>query len=162
MSFGVSSGMFSNVLGATSATASSGSATSAGDASFANLFQEAQQHLSNPTGMGAVDTELTAADDSLSRLSNDAFNAVKMQIQMKLQSLMEQQKAETQTVPKEALSKTEELLQFANYLGALLNDQTRSSDHEKAEDLLGKVLVKLQERAADGDLDAQAFLIDLV
>ncbi len=162
MSLGISSGMFAGALGGTK-SAAHGLSSGAADASFGEMFKEAQGYLENPTGLGTgTSTGLDAAEDSLGRLSDDAFNAVKLQIQMKLQSLMEKQKAEAQAGPAPDLSKTDKLISFSHYLGTILDDTTRVADHEKAGDLLDKVLTKLQERAESGDLDAHAFLIDLV
>jgi hypothetical protein len=163
MSLNIPSGMLSSALGAKSPDVS-GLSAGTSDASFGDLFQEAQQNLANPTGfgLGTSSRASDSSDDSLSRLSNDAFNSVKMQIQMKLQALMEKQKMEKPEVAPEALSKTEQLVQLSEYLGKILADETRVADHEKAGDILDKVLVKLQERAAAGDLAADSFLVDLV
>jgi len=163
MSLGISSGMFSSALG-TKSSSLSGLSGGTEDAAFDGILQEAAQHLNNPTGfgLGAVSGTSTDSEDSLSRLSNDAFNSVKMQIQMKLQSLMEKQKIEEADVSPTELSKTEKLVDLATYLGEILDDNARVADHEKAGEILDKVLVKLQDRAADGDLDAKSFLLDLV
>ena len=75
---------------------------------------------------------------------------------------MEKQKSEEQGAASPDLSKTDKLIQFSHYLGAILDVMTRVGDHEKAGGLLDKVLLKLQERAEAGDRDAHAFLIDLV
>ena len=160
MALDISSGMFSGAVGSKSA-ALPGLSSGAADASFGDMFQEAQGYLDNPTGLG-TSTNLDASEDSLSRLSNDAFNAVKLQIQMKLQALMDKQKAEAQGTAAPDMSKTDKLIEFSHYLGSVLDDTTRVADHEKAGELLDKVLLKLQERADAGDLDAHAFLIDLV
>lgn len=162
MSLGISSGMFSTAAGVKSPSVS-GLSGGTPEAAFGDLFQEAQQHLANPTGFGggtASDTT-DSSDDALSRLSNDAFTSVKMQIQMKLQALMEKQKVEQPDVTPAELSKTDQLVQMAEYLGKILDDNTRTADHEKAGGILDKVLTKLQERAAAGDLDAESFLVDL-
>jgi hypothetical protein len=162
MSLGISSGIFSSALGNKSAVLP-GLSSGAADASFGEMFQDAQGYLDNPTGLGmGTSKDLESSEDSFSRLSDDAFNAVKLQIQMKLQALMEKQKAEEQGAASPDLSKTDKLIQFSHYLGAILDDMTRVGDHEKAGGLLDKVLLKLQERAEAGDLDAHAFLIDLV
>jgi hypothetical protein len=158
MGLGISSGLFSSTLG-TSAGSLSG-VSSGTDVSSFGAFLEAQQHLDNPTGtsLGLSSGPLDSQETSLNRLSNDAFNAVKLQIQMKLEALLEKQKKDKgEPSSPGALSKTEQLVQFATYLGTVLNDQTRASDHEKASDLLDKVFLKLQDRAAAGDLDAESF-----
>lgn len=160
MSLGISSGMFSSALGGKSAGLPS--QLGATESSFGEMFQEAQGYLDNPTGMGlGTSTGLDEAEDSLSRMSDGAFNAVKMQIQTKLQALMEKQRAEEQSGNPD-LAKTDKLVQFAHHLGGILDDETRRVDHEKAGELLDKVLIKLQGLADAGDLDAQAFLMDLV
>jgi hypothetical protein len=163
MGLGISSGLFSSTLG-TSAGSLSGVSSGTDVSSFGALL-EAQQHLDNPTGtsLGLSSGPLDSQETSLNRLRNDAFNAVKLQIQMKLEALLEKQKKDKgEPSSPGALSKTEQLVQFATYLGTVLNDQTRASDHEKASDLLDKVFLKLQDRAAAGDLDAESFLLNLV
>lgn len=121
--------------------------------------------MENPTGlMGGSSTDSTEEDaDSFSRLSNDAFQSVRMQIQMKLQTLLEKQKAAMAETEHQSQSpQTDMLIRFADYLGSVLDTPSRSEEHPKAEALLDKVLAKLQANADKGDLDAQAYLVELM